>query len=77
MTPEEKAKDILIKMKLQSNCINVEETKKLSIIAIDEILIVLEKELLELYSQARTCDVNKNMQNYYLKVKEEICKLQM
>ena len=32
----------------------------------------LENELLELYSQSRTCDVNKNMQNHYLKVKEEL-----
>ena len=41
-------------------------------ILVNEILRVLENELLELYSQARTCDINKNMQNYYLKVKEEL-----
>lgn len=63
MTPKEKAKEIVIKMQFQ---------KKYALIAIDEILIVLEKELLTLYSQAKTCNINKNMQNYYLKVKEEL-----
>lgn len=46
--------------------------KQCSIILVNEILRVLENELLELYSQSRTCDINKNMQNYYLKVKEEL-----
>lgn len=46
--------------------------KQCSMILVNEILRVLENELLELYSQSRTCDVNKNMQNHYLKVKEEL-----
>ena len=50
-------------------------SKQCSIILVNEVLRVLENELLELYGQARTCDINKNMQNYYLKVKEELEKL--
>lgn len=46
--------------------------KQCSIILVNKILKVLENELLELYSQARTCDINKKMQNHYLKVKEEL-----
>lgn len=46
--------------------------RQCSIILVNEILRVLENELLELYSQARTCDINKNMQNHYLKVKDEL-----
>jgi hypothetical protein len=49
--------------------------KQCSIILVNEILKVLESELLELYIQARTCDINKNIQRNYLKVKEELEKL--
>jgi hypothetical protein len=49
--------------------------KQCSIILVNEVLRVLENELLELYNQARTCEINKNMQNHYLRVKEELEKL--
>ena len=82
MKAKEKAKELVDKIyyDIDFDLVGMPNTKKMvakqcSIILVNEVLRVLENELLELYGQARTCDINKNMQNYYLKVKEELEKL--
>ena len=79
MKAKEKAKELVDKIyyDIDFDLVGMPNTKKMvakqcSIILVNEVLRVLENELLELYSQSRTCDVNKNMQNHYLKVKEEL-----
>lgn len=84
MKPKDKAKELLIEYfillggklheneKVYLNSTIWNEAKQCALLSIKKILIVLEEELLELYDEARTCDINKKLQEYWLEVKKEI-----
>lgn len=80
MTPKEKADDLIKKFHPYTYTAvhahktggEYEDAKQCALICVDRILNTLEEELLELYDEARTCDVNKKLQEYYLEVKKEI-----
>jgi hypothetical protein len=81
MEAKEKAKELVEKYLSMENALNVVDlpymtlTKQCALIAVDEILKVLENELLDLYDTARDCPINKKHTKFFNEVKQEILKL--
>jgi hypothetical protein len=72
MISKEKAAELIVNYQLKCKSLNYDEAKQCAIIAVDEIIKVLENELLDLYDTARDCPINKKHTKFFNEVKKEL-----